>query len=194
MVGENSRMREASWKRFINLIIFIYDNTTTEVRFEFISFCESFGFRLPDCVQTPLSTYLKKIIGFIQLQENQLFLVMVIWEKLLESIGIYDKSVLLMVMNEGLGAVGLALFTLVDGNLLIYNGEIPLYNSAGGAQIMREVEAVEAGLMEYKLDIIISVHPLMQHIPLWVLKWQSLQKKVVFVTVITDVNTCHCTR
>ncbi|RZC54426.1 hypothetical protein C5167_013280 [Papaver somniferum] len=53
---------------------------------------------------------------------------------------------------------------------------------------------VEAGLMEYKLDIIISVHPLMQHIPLWVLKWQSLQKKVVFVTVITDLNTCHCTR
>ncbi|XP_043702536.1 monogalactosyldiacylglycerol synthase 2, chloroplastic-like [Telopea speciosissima] len=52
---------------------------------------------------------------------------------------------------------------------------------------------VEAGLMEYKPDIIISVHPLMQHIPLLVLKWQSLQKKVVFVTVITDLNTCHPT-
>ncbi|KAK6941714.1 Diacylglycerol glucosyltransferase, N-terminal [Dillenia turbinata] len=52
---------------------------------------------------------------------------------------------------------------------------------------------VEAGLMEYKPDIIISVHPLMQHIPLWVLKWQNLQKKVVFVTVITDLNTCHPT-
>ncbi|KAL0427214.1 UNVERIFIED_CONTAM: Monogalactosyldiacylglycerol synthase 2, chloroplastic [Sesamum latifolium] len=36
---------------------------------------------------------------------------------------------------------------------------------------------VEAGLMEYKPDIIISVHPLMQHIPLWVLKWQGLHKK-----------------
>lgn len=47
--------------------------------------------------------------------------------------------------------------------------------------------------MEYKPDIIISVHPLMQHIPLWVLKWQGLQKKVVFVTVITDLNTCHRT-
>lgn len=45
--------------------------------------------------------------------------------------------------------------------------------------------------MEYKPDIIISVHPLMQHIPLWVLKWQGLQKKVVFVTVITDLNSCH---
>ncbi|KAF5482248.1 hypothetical protein F2P56_002834, partial [Juglans regia] len=52
---------------------------------------------------------------------------------------------------------------------------------------------VEAGLMEYKPDIIISVHPLMQHIPLWVLKWQGLQKKVVFATVITDLNSCHPT-
>lgn len=54
-------------------------------------------------------------------------------------------------------------------------------------------KGVEAGLMEYKPDIIISVHPLMQHIPLWVLKWQGLEKKVVFVTVITDLNTCHPT-
>jgi len=30
---------------------------------------------------------------------------------------------------------------------------------------------VEAGLMEYKPDIIINAHPLMQHIPLWVLKY-----------------------
>ncbi|XP_031484480.1 probable monogalactosyldiacylglycerol synthase 3, chloroplastic [Nymphaea colorata] len=52
---------------------------------------------------------------------------------------------------------------------------------------------VEAGLMKYKPDIIISVHPLMQHIPLWVLKWQGLHQKVVFVTVITDLNTCHPT-
>ncbi|KAF5199060.1 Processive diacylglycerol beta-glucosyltransferase [Thalictrum thalictroides] len=52
---------------------------------------------------------------------------------------------------------------------------------------------LEVGLMEYKPDIIISVHPLMQHIPLWVLKWEGLQKKVVFVTVITDLNTCHRT-
>ena len=56
--------------------------------------------------------------------------------------------------------------------------------------IFREVEA---GLMEVKPDIIISVHPLMQHIPLWVLKWQRLQKKVIFVTVITDLTTCHPT-
>lgn len=52
---------------------------------------------------------------------------------------------------------------------------------------------MEAGLKKYKPDIIISVHPLMQHIPLWVLKWQGLQNRVVFVTVITDLNTCHPT-
>ncbi|XP_034599182.1 probable monogalactosyldiacylglycerol synthase 2, chloroplastic isoform X1 [Setaria viridis] len=52
---------------------------------------------------------------------------------------------------------------------------------------------VVSGIMKYKPDIIISVHPLMQHIPLWVLKWQSLQPKVPFVTVITDLNTCHPT-
>ncbi|KAI3781965.1 hypothetical protein L2E82_11993 [Cichorium intybus] len=52
---------------------------------------------------------------------------------------------------------------------------------------------VGAGLMEYKPDIIISVHPLMQHIPLRVLKWQGLDKKVIFVTVITDLDTCHRT-
>ncbi|ONK60225.1 uncharacterized protein A4U43_C08F15730 [Asparagus officinalis] len=52
---------------------------------------------------------------------------------------------------------------------------------------------VEEGLKKYKPDIIISVHPLMQHIPLWVLKWQGLHKRVVFMTVITDLNTCHPT-
>ncbi|KAL3744338.1 hypothetical protein ACJRO7_013580 [Eucalyptus globulus] len=65
-----------------------------------------------------------------------------------------------------------------------------MYLAAIAAYYAKEVEA---GLMEYKPDIIISVHPLMQHIPLWVLKWQNLQKKVVFVTVITDLNTCHPT-
>ncbi|KAJ4755040.1 Processive diacylglycerol beta-glucosyltransferase [Rhynchospora pubera] len=52
---------------------------------------------------------------------------------------------------------------------------------------------VVAGIMKYKPDIIISVHPLMQHIPLWIMKWQSLQQQVPFVTVITDLNTCHPT-
>ncbi|XP_051213114.2 probable monogalactosyldiacylglycerol synthase 2, chloroplastic isoform X2 [Lolium perenne] len=52
---------------------------------------------------------------------------------------------------------------------------------------------VVAGIMKYKPDVIISVHPLMQHIPLWVLKWQSFQAKIPFFTVITDLNTCHPT-
>ncbi|KAG5564328.1 hypothetical protein RHGRI_000508 [Rhododendron griersonianum] len=65
--------------------------------------------------------------------------------------------------------------------------------SSSDALLLYLKREVEAGLMEYKPDIIISVHPLMQHIPLWVLKWQGLQKKVVFVTVITDLNTCHRT-
>ncbi|XP_028753981.1 monogalactosyldiacylglycerol synthase 2, chloroplastic [Neltuma alba] len=65
-----------------------------------------------------------------------------------------------------------------------------VYLAAIAAYYAKEVEA---GLMEYKPDIIISVHPLMQHIPLWVLKWQGLQNKVVFVTVITDLSSCHPT-
>ncbi|ESQ51159.1 hypothetical protein EUTSA_v10022676mg [Eutrema salsugineum] len=64
------------------------------------------------------------------------------------------------------------------------------YLSALAAYYAKEIET---GLMEYKPEIIISVHPLMQHIPLWVMKRQELQKKVIFVTVITDLNTCHRT-
>lgn len=57
---------------------------------------------------------------------------------------------------------------------------------------------VVAGIMKYEPDMIISVHPLMQHIPLWVLKWQQQQQHppkavVPFVTVVTDLNTCHPT-
>ncbi|KAF7838742.1 monogalactosyldiacylglycerol synthase 2, chloroplastic-like [Senna tora] len=65
-----------------------------------------------------------------------------------------------------------------------------MYLAAFAAYYAKEVET---GLMEYKPDIIISVHPLMQHIPLSILKWQGLQKKVIFVTVITDLNSCHRT-
>ncbi|KAK7274425.1 hypothetical protein RIF29_15512 [Crotalaria pallida] len=65
-----------------------------------------------------------------------------------------------------------------------------MYLAAIAAYYAKELEA---GLMEYKPDIIISVHPLMQHIPLLVLQWQGLLKKVIFATVITDLNTCHGT-
>ncbi|XP_073032604.1 probable monogalactosyldiacylglycerol synthase, chloroplastic [Primulina eburnea] len=62
--------------------------------------------------------------------------------------------------------------------------------AATGTFIAREVAK---GLMKYKPDIIISVHPLMQHVPLRVLKTKGLLKKIVFTTVVTDLSTCHPT-
>ncbi|KAF5798118.1 putative monogalactosyldiacylglycerol synthase [Helianthus annuus] len=50
---------------------------------------------------------------------------------------------------------------------------------------MTIIREAEAGLMDCKLDIIMSLHPLMQYIPLFILKWQGLQKKVIFVTDTT---------
>ncbi|KAL6985142.1 Monogalactosyldiacylglycerol synthase 1, chloroplastic [Sarracenia purpurea var. burkii] len=52
---------------------------------------------------------------------------------------------------------------------------------------------VAKGLMKYQPDIIISVHPLMQHVPLRILRAKDLLKKIVFTTVITDLSTCHPT-
>ncbi|KAI3996068.1 hypothetical protein MKX01_014868 [Papaver californicum] len=52
---------------------------------------------------------------------------------------------------------------------------------------------VAKGLMKYQPDIIISVHPLMQHVPLRVLRARGLLEKIVFTTVITDLSTCHPT-
>ncbi|KAH6836274.1 monogalactosyl diacylglycerol synthase 1 [Perilla frutescens var. hirtella] len=52
---------------------------------------------------------------------------------------------------------------------------------------------VAKGLMKYQPDIIISVHPLMQHVPLRILRSKGLLKKIVFTTVITDLATCHPT-
>ncbi|XP_078171473.1 putative monogalactosyldiacylglycerol synthase 2, chloroplastic isoform X2 [Carex rostrata] len=62
-----------------------------------------------------------------------------------------------------------------------------------GLSLGMNIGDVVAGIMKYKPDMIISVHPLMQHIPLWIMKWESLQQQVPFVTVITDLNTCHPT-
>ncbi|CAN6482256.1 unnamed protein product [Victoria cruziana] len=52
---------------------------------------------------------------------------------------------------------------------------------------------VAKGLMKYQPDIIISVHPLMQHVPLRILRARGLLKKIVFTTVVTDLSTCHPT-
>lgn len=47
--------------------------------------------------------------------------------------------------------------------------------------------------MKYQPDIIISVHPLMQHVPLRILRGKGLLDKIVFTTVVTDLCTCHPT-
>ncbi|GLT29583.1 hypothetical protein SLA2020_237530 [Shorea laevis] len=52
---------------------------------------------------------------------------------------------------------------------------------------------VAKGLMKYQPDIIISVHPLMQHVPLRILRAKGLLNKIVFTTVVTDLCTCHPT-
>lgn len=62
--------------------------------------------------------------------------------------------------------------------------------AATSAFVAREIEK---GLMKYQPDIIISVHPLMQHVPLRVLRAKGLLKKIVFTTVVTDLSTCHPT-
>ncbi|XP_035831069.1 uncharacterized protein LOC110866304 [Helianthus annuus] len=48
---------------------------------------------------------------------------------------------------------------------------------------MTIIREAEAGLMDCKLDIIMSLHPLMQYIPLFILKWQGLQKKAHAVLI-----------
>ncbi|CAI5531440.1 unnamed protein product [Closterium sp. Naga37s-1] len=52
---------------------------------------------------------------------------------------------------------------------------------------------VSKGLDKYKPDVIVSVHPLMQHIPLRVLKSRGLLHRIPFITVVTDLTTCHPT-
>jgi 1,2-diacylglycerol 3-beta-galactosyltransferase len=52
---------------------------------------------------------------------------------------------------------------------------------------------VAKGLIKYQPDVIVSVHPLMQHIPLRVLRARGLLHKIPFTTVITDLSTCHPT-
>ncbi|THU67452.1 hypothetical protein C4D60_Mb05t24770 [Musa balbisiana] len=62
--------------------------------------------------------------------------------------------------------------------------------AATSTLIAREVAK---GLMKYQPDIIISVHPLMQHVPLRILRAKGLLKKIIFTTVVTDLSTCHPT-
>ncbi|KAG6542394.1 hypothetical protein Mapa_016223 [Marchantia paleacea] len=52
---------------------------------------------------------------------------------------------------------------------------------------------VAKGLLKYQPDVIISVHPLMQHVPIRILRARGLLNKIPFTTVITDLSTCHPT-
>lgn len=48
----------------------------------------------------------------------------------------------------------------------------------------------------YQPDLVVSVHPLMQHIPVRILKQRikrGLQKAANFATVVTDLTRCHNT-
>ncbi|CAI7825099.1 unnamed protein product, partial [Closterium sp. NIES-54] len=62
--------------------------------------------------------------------------------------------------------------------------------AATSAFVAREVSK---GLDKYKPDVIVSVHPLMQHIPLRVLRSRGLLHRIPFTTVVTDLTTCHPT-
>eukprot|EP00245_Coleochaete_scutata_P001063 TRINITY_DN11288_c0_g2_i1.p1 TRINITY_DN11288_c0_g2~~TRINITY_DN11288_c0_g2_i1.p1 ORF type:complete len:570 (-),score=72.27 TRINITY_DN11288_c0_g2_i1:352-2061(-) len=62
--------------------------------------------------------------------------------------------------------------------------------AATSAFVAREVAK---GLVKYQPDVIVSVHPLMQHIPLRVLRSKGMLGRIPFCTVITDLDTCHPT-
>ncbi|KAF6149033.1 hypothetical protein GIB67_017305 [Kingdonia uniflora] len=61
--------------------------------------------------------------------------------------------------------------------------------AATSAFIAREVAK---GLMQYKPDIIISVHPLMQHVPLRVLKSKGLLERLFLPLFHKLVTRCYC--
>ncbi|XP_052887246.1 monogalactosyldiacylglycerol synthase 1, chloroplastic-like isoform X3 [Gossypium arboreum] len=88
-------------------------------------------------------------------------------------------------------------FLVKHGSLwrLTYYGTAPrvIYQSNFAATSTFIAREVAKGLMKYQPDIIISVHPLMQHVPLRILKSKGLLKKIVFTTVVTDLSTCHPT-
>lgn len=56
--------------------------------------------------------------------------------------------------------------------------------------------AVGEAFAKYDPDLVVSVHPLLQHVPVRVLKRrikEGKQKPTNFATVVTDFTTCHNT-
>ncbi|XVE53506.1 hypothetical protein DITRI_Ditri03aG0008700 [Diplodiscus trichospermus] len=88
-------------------------------------------------------------------------------------------------------------FLVKHGSLwkMTYYGTAPrvVHQSNFAATSTFIAREVAKGLMKYQPDIIISVHPLMQHVPLRILRAKGLLKKIVFTTVVTDLSTCHPT-
>ncbi|CAA7036205.1 unnamed protein product [Microthlaspi erraticum] len=78
---------------------------------------------------------------------------------------------------------------------MTYYGTAPrvIHQSIFAATSTFIAREIAQGLMKYQPHIIISVHPLMQHVPLCVLRSKGLLEKIVFTTVITDLSTCHPT-
>ncbi|XVF89434.1 hypothetical protein PTKIN_Ptkin19aG0129900 [Pterospermum kingtungense] len=88
-------------------------------------------------------------------------------------------------------------FLVKHGSLwrMTYYGTAPrvVHQSNFAATSTFIAREVAKGLMKYQPDIIISVHPLMQHVPLRILRAKGLLEKIVFTTVVTDLSTCHPT-
>ncbi|KAI4337227.1 hypothetical protein L6164_015670 [Bauhinia variegata] len=88
-------------------------------------------------------------------------------------------------------------FLVKHGSLwkMMYYGTAPrvVHQSNFAATSTFIAREVAKGLMKYQPDVIISVHPLMQHVPLRILRSKGLLKKIVFTTVVTDLSTCHPT-
>lgn len=88
-------------------------------------------------------------------------------------------------------------FLVKHGSLwkMTYYGTAPrvVHQSNFAATSTFIAREVAKGLMKYQPDIIISVHPLMQHVPLRILRSKGLLEKIVFTTVVTDLSTCHPT-
>ncbi|MED6134397.1 Monogalactosyldiacylglycerol synthase 1, chloroplastic [Stylosanthes scabra] len=88
-------------------------------------------------------------------------------------------------------------FLVKHGSLwkMTYYGTAPrvVHQSNFAATSTFIAREVAKGLMKYQPDIIISVHPLMQHVPLRILRAKGLLNKIIFTTVVTDLSTCHPT-
>jgi 1,2-diacylglycerol 3-beta-galactosyltransferase len=50
---------------------------------------------------------------------------------------------------------------------------------------------VKQAFLMYRPDLIVSVHPLCQTLPLRILKDMGIRERIPFVTVVTDLGSAH---